>query len=442
MRQPCFSQLLLALSLSLLASLGAMALPDGAKALAQSTARLSSQSLGLAANGSASRPLPVVISKGRSQLLSSVNGQGIARVAIADPNLADVVPIAPNQLMLNAKQRGVTSLIMWSQQGQATYYELRVENDTSELMKAIEALSPGEALQVRVTDDSVVVSGQASNSVILDEIRQLAGAYGYRDAAFVNLTETATPQVSLKVRIAELNRSVGKELKIGLGLNSDNLAVTKLDSFLPTNPINIGQLPIANINRTGGFLGATGFQPFTNLDVQARFDLLETQGKLKTLAEPTLLCTHGRTASFVAGGEFPFVSGVGVNGVPTIEFKEFGVKLMFTPWIATRTGRVEMRVMPEVSSIDTTLAINTQGNQIFGLATRKTDTTVDLADGQSLVISGLLSREEQNTLSQIPYAGNLPVIGPLFRNRSGSNSERELIIIVTPTIIQPPTSGV
>jgi pilus assembly protein CpaC len=388
-------------------------------------------------------PLAVKLFKGRSQILKFA--QSIVRVAIADPTLADIVPLSPTQIMINGKQRGTTSLVVWDEEGQEGIFELQVRNDTSEVLDAIKAIAPNEAMEVRITDDSLVVSGQISNSVILDEIRQLAAAYGFREEHFIDLTETPVPQISLEVRIAEANKSVLKDLKVGLSTSVDNnFAFSKIDSIAQAagSTVQIGALPQFNATNVGGLLAALGTsQLFNNVPLSVRLDLLQTEGKINLLAEPNLVCTHGRTASFLAGGEFPFVVGVNQNGQPIIQYKEYGVRLRFTPWIAIRSKRIELRVEPEVSSIDTTTSQVINGTQIFGLLSRKTDTTVELADGESLFISGLLSRDETETMRKIPYAGDLPVLGALFRNKASARADRELIVVVTPHLVAPGDVG-
>lgn len=363
----------------------------------------------------------------------------IARVSIANPALADIVPISPEQLMLNGKQRGTTTLVVWDAHGQEGVFELMVRNDTTELMEAIRNLAPSDELGVRITDDSLILSGQASNALVVEEIRQLAAAYGYRDTNFINLTEAPMPQVNLTVKVAEASRSVLRDLKVGLAARIDDVVyLTKIDSLPPSGGVVAGALQTAAVNNAGGLFGAILPDLGEQFQVQTRFDLLETEGKVKLLAEPNLVCTHGRTASFLAGGEFPFVSSVNQNGTPVVEFKEFGIRLTFTPWIAAQSDRIELRIQPEVSSIDRTLQQQAANGQIiFGLSTRKSDTTIELKDGETFMIAGLLSREEADTLSKIPWAGDIPVLGSLFRNTNRSRRDSELIIVVTPHVVRP-----
>lgn len=395
----------------------------------------------------------VHVTRGRSQIVKFA--QPIMRLSIAEPSVADIIPLSPDQIMVNGKLRGVTSLIVWDENGQEGIFDLYVQNDSSELLDAVNAIAPNEKIQARVTDDSFILSGQVSSSVVLDEIRKTAAAYGYRDDKFIDLTDTPVPQVLLEVRIAEANRSIGRKLKTAYQLRSDtgNLNVIRLanplDGTFLANVVNrttSGLTPNAfgpiQRNQSGTNVGGTtgSFNPFSRLSVI--WDLLETSGKLNTLANPTLVCTHGRSASFLAGGEFPYVAGTDQNGSPIIQFKEFGVKLGFTPWIAIKSGRIELKVSPEVSNVDSSNCQTTTGGfQVCGIAKRSTDTTVELMDGETLMISGILSREEQNTFSKVPFIGNLPILGNFFKNADMSKSDRELVVVITPHIVKAADYG-
>lgn len=389
------------------------------------------------------------VTSGRSQIVKFA--QPVVRLSIADPSKADVIPLAPDQIMINGKDRGVTSLIVWDADGQEGIFDLYVENDTTEVLRAIETIAPNEKIHAAVTNDSFIVSGQVSNSVILDEIRKTAGAYGYRDDKFVDLTESPVPQVVLEVKIAEASRSVARDLKSGFSIDTNGLTLTRFPNAprptlvgtqLVTTPSGLipaqglGRPVVDTIggNNVGGIIGSL----FPRTDTfQVFYDALETQGKITTLAEPTLVCTHGRTADFLAGGEYPYVSGTDQNGSPIINFKEFGVKLNFTPWIAIRSGRIELKVQPEVSNIDrSNCQPGAAGVLICGLSKRSTSTTVELQDGESLMVSGILTQDDQNNWTKVPFIGDIPVIGEMFKNSSKTQSRRELIVVVTPRIVK------
>jgi pilus assembly protein CpaC len=399
------------------------------------------------------------VTRGRSQIVKFA--QPIMRLSIAEPTVADIIPLSPDQIMINGKLRGVTSLIVWDENGQEGIFDLYVQNDTSELLDAVQAVAPHEKIQARVTDDSFLLSGQVSSSVVLDEIRKTAAAYGFRDDKFIDLTDTPVPQVVLEVKIAEANRSVGRQLRTGFSQQKGALTFTRL-----ANPVDSGLLasvvdrlsgqagtvsgratagivparPIAVLSSGNNVGGVTGSFKF-NENFSVIWDMLESKGKINTLANPTLVCTHGRTASFLAGGEFPFVGSVDQNGSPIVSFKEFGVKLNFTPWIAPSSGRIELRVQPEVSNLDSSNCVETRSAPVCGILKRSTDTTVELMDGESLMISGILSREEQNTFVKAPFIGNVPVLGNMFKNGNMNKTDRELVVVITPHIVKPADYG-
>lgn len=392
------------------------------------------------------------VTRGRSQIVKFA--QPVMRLSIAEPTVADIIPLSPDQIMINGKLRGVTSLIVWDENGQEGIFDLYVQNDTSELLDAVNAVAPNEKIQARVTDDSFIISGQVSSSVVLDEIRKTAAAYGYREDKFIDLTDTPVPQVVLEVRIAEANRSVGRQLKTAYQVHS---ATRDLNIVRLANPLDgsfLGNIQRATsgltpnafgpigVNQAGSNAGGlTGsFNPLKNVTMM--WDMLETSGKVNTLANPTLVCTHGRTASFLAGGEFPFVGSVDQNGSPVIQYKEFGVKLNFTPWISMKSGRIEMKVAPEVSNLDSSSCVSgAAGSQVCGILKRSTDTTVELMDGETLMISGILTREEQNTFSKVPFIGNVPILGNLFKNANMSKNDRELVVVITPHIVKASDYG-
>lgn len=391
------------------------------------------------------------VTRGRSQIVKFA--QPIARMSIAEPTVADVIPLSPDQVMINGKQRGVTSLIVWDEHGQEGIFDLYVQLDTSEVLDAVQAVAPNEKIQVRITDDTFILTGQVSNSVILDEIRQVAAAYGYRDDRFKDLTDTPIPQVMLEVKIAEASRNTLRDLNTGFSVNnfgSGSRTVfggSRFDTLPPPQtgggmlPIVIGQLPQMAAPVVGGWTQALGIQN-RNSALTTRFNMLESSGKINTLASPSLLCTHGRSASFLAGGEFPFVGSVDQNGSPIIQFKEFGVRLNFTPWISIKSGRIELKVEPEVSNLDTSNCVQgAAGTQVCGLMKRRAETTVELQDGDTLMIAGILSREEQNLFTKVPFIGNVPILGNLFKNADMRKTDRELVVIITPRIVKPTDYG-
>ncbi len=388
------------------------------------------------------------VTRGRSQIVKFA--QPIMRLSIAEPTVADIVPLSPDQIMINGRLRGVTSLIVWDENGQEGIFDLYVQNDTSELLDAVNSVAPQEKIQARVTDDSFILSGQVSSSVVLEEIRKTAAAYGFRDDKFIDLTDTPVPQVMLQVRIAEVNRSTLRSFKNGFSFSASSPtalgAFSRFDTLgasanAQATPLQIGALPPI-INPSVGGLTTALVKQIGSVSLGSRLDMLETSGQVNTLASPTLVCTHGRSANFLAGGEFPFVGSVDQNGSPVIQYREFGVKLNFTPWIAIRSGRIEIKVAPEVSSLDTSNCVSAAaGGKVCGILKRSTETTVELQDGETLFISGILSREEQNTFSQVPFIANVPILGNMFKNPDMKRADRELVVVITPHIVKASDYG-
>jgi len=390
-----------------------------------------------------SRQVPVLegavttltVAKGHSQIVKFA--QPVARVSIADPAVADVVALAPDQVMINGRQRGVTSFIVWDETGQEGVFDLVVQNDTAEMLSAIDNVAPDEAIDVRVTDDSFIISGQVSNSVLLDQIRQIAYGYGYRDTNFIDLTDTPQTQIALKVKIVEMSRSLARTIKTAFEFQGDDFIVSRLPSAW--DPAGTVRRIAANSTNEGGL---TGILDFGTL-MDTAFDFQDVENKVHILAEPELITTHGRPAKFLAGGEFPFIGGVTNNGQVRIEFKEFGVKLDFTPWVNMRSGLIELKIAPEVSSLDTSNCVDTAtGNLtqlVCGLLKRRTETTVQLRDGEGLMISGILKREENDTFRKIPFISKIPILGQLFQNSETDHTDTELLVLVTPKILNRQT---
>jgi pilus assembly protein CpaC len=375
--------------------------------------------------GDAQSPPQINVTKGRSQIVKFA--QPVIRVSIADPTLADVVPLSPDQLMINGKQRGVTSLVVWDEKGQEGLFDLQITNDTTELIQAVKALAPNEDVGVKITDDSFILSGKLSNSVSLDEIKKLASAYGYKDANFIDLSDTQPTQVQLKVKIVEASRDMLRGLKASVSYSDKNLQVF----HLPYSRTNIQ--PGATTSIFPALVA--GVTPSFSSKTNISLDMLESTGKITTLAEPTLMVTHGRTADFLAGGEFPYVTGVGQNGIPTIAFREYGVKLKFTPWLNLKSNRMEMTIAPEVSAIDRANCVSVGGTGVCGITKRTSTTTVGLNNDETLIISGILSQNDEKELQKLPFIADIPVLGTFFKNSTTRHNERELVIIVTPHIM-------
>lgn len=374
---------------------------------------------------------------GKSVILKS--SEPIKRLSIAAPGIADFVLLSPREIYLTGKAAGATNLTLWQNKKVAAIYDLEVAYDISRLKQKLHDLLPDERdLRVIATHDSITLSGLISSTANLSQALALAGAFAPENKV-VNLLKVAgVHQVMLEVRVAEMSRSLTKRLGFnfsylssggGFGISTlGGLAsvVSPDDAVLAAGPVGLAISPAVNAL----FRFKTGSATWTGL-----IDALKDDGLLKILAEPTLVALSGQTADFLAGGEFPVPVPQGL-GTVGIEYKQFGVSLSFTPTVLS-PDKISIKVVPEVSELDFSTAIQTQGFVVPGTTTRRISTVVELADGQSFAIAGLLRETVVDSLSKYPLLGNIPILGALFRSRSFQKRETELIIVITPRLVKP-----
>jgi pilus assembly protein CpaC len=345
----------------------------------------------------------------------------IQRVAVGDSKTAEAIAVSPREVLVNGKAVGDTSLIIWQQGGNRLLFDLRVRPSNSKLEAVrheIERELPGQDVTINVEDTSVYVRGTVADMLSAERVMALAATLG-KPVDLLRVKVPATEQqILLKVRFADVDRTVSQDLGVSFysaGAGSLSLgAVTSLMLFRPD--LNIG------------------------LTLQA----LQSKGLAQILAEPNLLTINGKKASFLSGGEFPFPvvqpGGAGTGAVVTLQWREYGIRTNFTPTITPR-GTIRLKVNPEVSSLDTSHAVTISGFTVPALSTRRIDTEVELQDGQSFAIAGLLDNETSQTLSKIPGISNIPVLGKLFQSRTISKTNGELLVVVTPEIVQPVPAG-
>ena len=367
----------------------------------------------------------------------------IKRALIGNDEIADIFPISDRSVYVLGKEMGTTSLTLYDNQNRVmAVVDIAVGPDVISLRDQIGSLMPGETVDTRLTNGKVVLSGMASSTGAADRMVQLARAYAGEDNVVNLMTLGSSQQVMLEVRFAEVSRQIGKELGVsGFFSNGDGFngaigqgaAVTRADG-----------ITISEIQDSFGIFGNV-FTDILGLRIDAVLDALEERGLSKTLAEPTLVSLTGEKASFLAGGEFPvpvLQGGAGGGGVDeggrsiTVEFKPFGVSLGFTPTIVGNDV-INLLVEPEVSAIDPTASINIGGLRIPGLRTRRAATVVELRDGESFAIAGLIQSDFETNVDQVPFLGSLPIIGSLFRSSSFQKGETELLIVVTPRLVKP-----
>ena len=373
----------------------------------------------------------------------------LKRVSVSDPTIASAVSISPTQVLLNGLAPGKATLLLWNEQEQPIAYDLQVELDVVGLRDTMARVFPNENIQISQSGASIVLTGSASTKEVADRATAIAQTQSKSVVSLLGvLLGTSEGQVLLQVRFAEVDRTAVQQL--GINIFSTGLANTP--GTVTTgqfSPPSANQVNSAIPGRLEGFgtmftlsdlLNIFVFRPDLNLGVTIR--ALQQRNVLQILAEPNLLALNGREASFLAGGEFPFPvvqSGSGLNAV-TITFKEFGVRLKFTPTILS-DGTIRLKVAPEVSALDFANGLTVSGFAIPALSTRRAETEIELRDGQSFAIAGLIDSRTTENASKVPGLGNLPIIGYLFKSRSVNKTNTELLVMVTPKLVKPLAPG-
>ena len=367
-----------------------------------------------------------------------------SKALVGNQEIADIVPVTNRSLYVLGKKMGTTSLTIYDNNNNViSVIDVAVGPDIISLRRQMAELIPGEQIGARISNDAVVLTGVVSNGPAIDRAVQLAKSYA-GDKVINMMSIGASQQVMLEVRFSEVSRQGGKQIGVSAFVGSDGRtfgsATGNGAQLMPDPDTSEGILKLESIVNTFGIFRKFG--RVAGLNVEGVLDALERKGLVKTLAEPTLIALSGETASFLAGGEFPIpvlqdnsnISGGG--GGVTVEFKPFGVSLAFTPTVLA-DGIINLVVEPEVSSIDPTASITVNGLTIPGLQTRRASTTLELRDGESFALAGLIRKDFQTTVRQVPLLGSIPIIGSLFRSSGFQKGETELVIVVTPRIVQP-----
>ena len=376
------------------------------------------------------------LSKGTGTLVRL--SQPMSDVFVANDGIADVQVRSSTQLYVFGKTQGETTVYATSKGGRVVYAaNVRVGNNISSLGEMLHLAMPDASIQATPMNNLVLLTGTVANPDDVAEAQRLTQAYVGEGTQVVTRLKSATPlQVMLKVRIAEVNRSLLKSMGVNL-LSNDRTGGFKF-AIGRGNPGTIGGPGSAtvNINPTGTTLGAFGH--LLGLDILGSLDIAANDGVATILAEPNLTALSGETASFLAGGEFPIPvsQATGSNAAITVEYKQYGVGLAFTP-IVLSDGRISMRVRPEVSQLDDANGVTLNNFRIPALITRRAETTVELGSGQSFMIAGLLQNTGNNSVDKTPVLGDLPILGALFRSTKFQRQETELVVIVTPYLVRP-----
>lgn len=353
-------------------------------------------------------------------------------VFIANPDVADIQMLSPDSLMVFGKKTGETTLVAVSESNATLLNErIVVTQDLDGLRAALKNIVPGSRIEAQSVPGGIVLSGDVATPAEAADANRIAVRYAPTGGEIINrIAVHGANQVMLKVRFAEMSRSVNK----ALGVNFENGAGHGDFLFGLASPVDVisdtGQFERPNAN----YLFDLGLRR-GSLDLNGVIDALESDGLTTILAEPSLTATNGETASFLAGGEIP-IPVPGQDGVTNIEYKSYGVSLAFTPTMLDGE-RIGLRVKPEVSQLSQANAVTIQGVSVPSLITRRAETTVNVASGQSFVIAGLLQNNTGQNVTKFPFLGDLPVLGALFRSQNFQRGESELVIIITPYIVKP-----
>ena len=392
-------------------------------------------------------PTSLLLTVGKSVIID--NPLPIERISVGFGDTAEATAISPHQLLLNAKTPGVTSLIVWQEGGTQRFFDITVaassflaDRRVEGIRREIERELPGQSVNLSFENDTVFLRGTVKDVTSADRAVSIASTLGKT----LNLLYVAVPppeaQILLRVKFASVDRSTSTQLGLNIlstgAANTIGTATTQQFSTPTFSPL---QNKTAVTTTIADALNLFFFR--SDLNLGATIEALQVKGLLQILAEPNVLAQNGKQASFLAGGEFPFPSvSSGTGGTPmvTVQFREFGVRLTFIPTITPR-GTIHLEVAPEVSALDFTNGLSVSGFIVPALTTRKLNTQVELNEGQSFAIGGLLDNRTTETLEKIPFIGDIPVLGKLFQSKSVTKQNTELIVIVTPELVRPIPAG-
>jgi len=368
---------------------------------------------------------------GKSVIVRS--SEKVKRVSLVAPEIVDALVLTPWQIYLAGKAPGITTVTLWSEEDKVSgVLDVEVAPDIARLKEKLTRLFPEEkSIKLEATHDSLTLSGSVSSTPVVPQV--LGVAEPFFPKKVINLMEVSgTHQVMIEVRVAEMSRGLLRRLGFNFAISGqDGFGVSLLNNLTRATT---GGGVIGLSDRISAIIGNRDGTDWTFF-----IDALKEDGMLKVLAEPTLVTLSGKQANFLAGGEFPVpvpqVSGGGGQTI-TIEYKPFGVGLTFAPTVLS-SKKINMQIMPEVSELDFSNAVTISGFTVPALTTRRVSTVVELGDGQSFAIAGIIKDQQRSIVSKFPVLGDLPVLGALFRSSSFQKNETELVIIATPRLVKP-----
>jgi pilus assembly protein CpaC len=400
--------------------------------------------------------LAVNLLAGRSTLVDV--GAPISRVSLTSADVADALVTSPSQLLVHGKTPGSISMFVWNRAGDVYRYEVAVQRDLAKLAAQMKQLLPAEPIEVRSNGRFVVLSGLVSSKDVAEKAINVASGFVATRDEVVSVLQLQPPaptdQVLLRVRFAEVSRAALTEFGASFFTSPTGVRNT-VGRIAPDGVTAPGFSGLEWTKESSEFgapvtsaKGTFAFSDFLNFFLLSeRYDLglviraMQQRGLFQSLAEPNLVAESGKEASFLAGGEFPVpvAQGSGSNASITVTFKEFGVRLNFVPTV--NGNRVHLRVRPEVSTLDFANAVILEGFRIPALTTRRTETELELVDGQTFAIAGLMNNTVNSTMSKIPGIGDIPILGHLFRSRAAQKNQTELVVMITPQILRANSAG-
>jgi len=390
-------------------------------------------------------PLRVMV--GKSLLINTT--ERLKRVSVTDPTVADALVVTPTQVLVNGLAPGEVSLLIWDELERSRSFDLRVDVDITAASEEMHRLFPDEKISVTPSRNAIVVSGHVTTEDVAKHAGALASAYSKNVVNVLTFGPVGAEEVLLEVKFAEVDRSALTQVGLNLfstgagnsvgGITTGQFGGNRTGTF--NDIIGGPNTPYQTNTTLSDLLNMYFFDPQIHLGGVIK--ALQERNLLQILAEPNLVAVNGKEASFLAGGEFPFpVVQPGAGGISTVtvQFREFGVRLKFTPVIQPN-GNIHLRVAPEVSTLDFANAVSVSGTLIPAISTRKADTEFELQDGQSFVIAGLMDNRVTNIGNKVPWLGDVPILGNFFKSKSNQKSNSELMVLCTVHRVAPTTQA-
>ncbi|PYX35068.1 MAG: type II and III secretion system protein [Acidobacteria bacterium] len=408
--------------------------PGQSSASTQSTTRTAATSLPPQGEAQGSAPLRVMV--GKSLLINTT--ERLKRVSVTDPGVADALVLTPTQILVHGRSPGEVSLLIWDELERSRSFDLRVDVDVSAAAEQEKRVFPDEQITVTPSRSAIVLSGHVSTEDVAKKAGMIADAFSKNVVNVLTFGPVGAQEVLLEVKFAEVDRSALTQLGVNLfstgagntlgSVTTGQFGGTRIGTITQSTGPATGPFP--STLTVNDLLNVFLFR--TDIHLGAVVKALETKNLLQILAEPNLIAVNGKEASFLAGGEFPFPivqPGAGFTAV-SIQLKEFGVRLKFTPVIMP-SGNIHLRVVPEVSTLDFANALTISGFTVPALSTRRADTEFELQDGQSFVIAGLMDNRVTNIVNKVPGLGDIPILGYFFKSKSTQKSNAELMVLCT-----------